>query len=156
MDIYRISIPKKDKIFADWMSAQTNPSLSMRLLIRHFIDENGVEDVFNAFGMELVTKGRGRPRKADVVYKVPTEPVVEVSAVSAHGESVIKSESDTIIIAPPHTEKGAAAVNSAELIDEYTAKSIKEGGVITMSDSPDEKQKDIISEMDKMKGLMNG
>lgn len=152
MDIYRISIPKKDKIFADWMSAQTNPSLSMRLLIRHFIDENGVEDVFNAFGMELVTKGRGRPRKADVVYKVPTEPVVEVSAVSAHGEAVIKSESDTIIIVPPHTEKGAATVNSAELIDE----SIKDGDVITMSDSPDEKQNDIISEMDKMKGLMNG
>lgn len=152
MDIYRISIPKKDKIFADWMSAQTNPSLSMRLLIRHFIDENGVEDVFNAFGMELITKGRGRPRKADVVYKVPTEPVVEVSAVSAHGESVLKSESDTIIIAPPHTEKGAATVNSAELIDE----SIKDVDVITMSDSPDEKQNDVISEMNKMKGLMNG
>lgn len=152
MDIYRISIPKKDKIFADWMSAQTNPSLSMRLLIRHFIDENGVEDVFNAFGMELVTKGRGRPRKADVVYKVPTEPVVEVSAVSAHGEAVIKSEPDTIIIAPPHTAKGAATVNSAELIDE----SVKDGDVITMSDSLDVKQKDVISEMDKMKGLMNG
>ncbi len=150
MDIYRISIPKKDKIFADWMSAQTNPSLSMRLLIRHFIDENGVEDVFNAFGMELVNKGRGR--KAEVVYKVPTEPVVEVSAVSAHGEAVIKSEPDAIIIAPPRTAKGAATVNSAELIDE----SIKDGDVITMSDSPDEKQNDIISEMDKMKGLMNG
>ena len=152
MNIYRISIPKKDKIFADWMSAQTNPSLSMRLLIRHFIDENGVEDVFNAFGMELVTKGRGRPRKVDVVYKVPTEPVVEVSAVSAHGESVIKSEPDTIIIAHPHTAKGAANVNSTELIDE----SIKDDDLNTMSDSPDEKQKDIISEMDKMKGLMNG
>ena len=152
MDIYRISIPKKDKIFADWMSAQTNPSLSMRLLIRHFIDENGVEDVFNAFGMELVIKGRGRPRKADVVYKVPTEPIVEVSATSAHGEAVIKSEPDTIIIAPPHTTKGAATVNSAELID----KSIKDGDVTTTSDSPDEKQKDVISEMDKMKGLMNG
>ena len=150
MDIYRISIPKKDKIFADWMSAQTNPSLSMRLLIRHFIDENGVEDVFNAFGMELVTKGRGR--KAEVVYKVPLEPIVEVPATSAHGEVVIKSEPDTIIIAPPHTAKGAATVNSAELID----KSIKDGDVITMSDSLDEKQKDVISEMDKMKGLMNG
>lgn len=116
-DIYRISIPKKDKIFADWMSAQINPSLSMRLLIRHFIDENGVEDVFNAFGMELVTKGRGRPRKADVVYKVPTEPVVEVSAVSAHGESVGKPE---IVV------------------------------------KNDDNVSDVISEMDKMKGLMNG
>ena len=136
------------------MSAQTNPSLSMRLLIRHFIDENGVDDVFNAFGMELVTKGRGR--KAEIVYKVPTEPVVEVSASSAHGEAVIKSEPDTIIIEPSHNTKGATTVNSAELIDKFTAKSIKEGSVITVSDLSDEKQKEVISEMDKMKGLMNG
>ena len=115
MDIYRISIPKKDKIFADWMSAQTNPSLSMRLLIRHFIDENGVEDVFNAFGMEIVTKGRGR--KAEVVYKVPTEPVVEVPATSAHGVSVKKPEAVT-------------------------------SNISDVSDA--------VSEMDKMKGLMNG
>ena len=115
MDIYRISIPKKDKIFADWMSAQTNPSLSMRLLIRHFIDENGFDDVFNAFGMELVNKGRGR--KAEVVYKVPTEPVVEVSAVSVHGESA----------------------GAPDLV-------VKNDGSVS----------DAVSEMDKMKGLMNG
>ena len=114
-DIYRISIPKKDKIFADWMASQTNPSLSMRLLIRHFIDENGFDDVFNAFGMELVNKGRGR--KAEVVYKVPTEPVVEVSAVSAHGESA---------------------------------------GAPDLVVKNDDSVSDAVSEMDKMKGLMNG
>lgn len=138
-DIYRISIPKKDKIFADWMASQTNPSLSMRLLIRHFIDENGVEDVFNAFGMELVTKGRGR--KAEIVYKVPTEPIVEVPATSAHGVGVKK----------PVTE-----ADNSEPAYKVTAKSVDDGSAVTMSDSSDEKQKEVISEMDKMKGLING
>lgn len=121
------------------MSAQTNPSLSMRLLIRHFIDENGVDDVFNAFGMELVTKGRGR--KAEIVYKVPTEPIVEVPVTSAHGVGVKK----------PVTE-----ADNPEPAHKVTAKSVDDGGAVTMSDSSDEKQKEVISEMDKMKGLING
>lgn len=116
-DIYRISIPKKDKIFADWMSTQTHPSLSMRLLIRHFIDEYGLEDVFNVFGMELVMKGRGRSPKVETVYKIKTEPVVEVPAVSVHGESISEPVSEMLPEEP--------------------------------------KQSDILSEMEKMKGLMN-
>ena len=46
--------------------------------------------------------------------------------------------------------------DNSETAHKVTAKSVYDGGAVTMSDSSDEKQKEVISEMDKMKGLING
>ncbi|ROR76087.1 hypothetical protein SAMN06295974_3765 [Plantibacter flavus] len=54
----RISIPKADASVLDWWSSQTDPGLSIRLLIRSEIERNGYGDVAYRPVEQLPRRGR--------------------------------------------------------------------------------------------------
>lgn len=60
---YRLSVPESDSSVREWLEAQENPSISLRLVIKDLIEREGIVDVLN----RPVTQQprRGRPPVSD-------------------------------------------------------------------------------------------
>ena len=48
MHRYRISVPDDDEATVAWFANQHNPSVSVRLLIKQYIEQNGIGDFFSS------------------------------------------------------------------------------------------------------------
>ena len=55
---YRLSVPQEDTSTIRWLKAQHNPSISLRLIIRKAIEENGYTDVTCGEVKQLPKRGR--------------------------------------------------------------------------------------------------
>lgn len=60
MSVHKFTVPETDTIVEKWIANQSNPGVSIRMLINLFVTEHGYQDVTcMAFG--LAVKKRGRP-----------------------------------------------------------------------------------------------
>ena len=71
---YRFAVPVGDQVVNDWIKCQDNLSFSIRLLIKSFIEENGMVDATYTRSADPVPK-RGRPKGSSVKEKedIPSE-----------------------------------------------------------------------------------
>lgn len=79
----RFNFPQGDNVTKEWFEAQSSPHISLRLLVRHYVQEHGMTDVLFGFGLEntisdkrYIEKEKVEPKKVDAI--IPSvERVVE-------------------------------------------------------------------------------